>query len=116
MTGFIYSPKETLDQYHRNLDFFKNGIESGDFNYEEALNDPYGNVYPTFFHDNFIGTRNSLLLITDWTQLETNHLSLSERESWANWRQELRNLPSIINITKDTDYLNVVFPYPNINS
>ena len=37
--------------------------------------------------------RNKLLSESDWTQIPDNPLSQSERESWAAYRQQLRDIP-----------------------
>lgn len=37
--------------------------------------------------------RNKLLSESDWTQIPDNPLSQSERESWATYRQQLRDIP-----------------------
>jgi len=40
------------------------------------------------------GARNELIAITDWTQLPDNGLSEELREEWANYRQNLRDIPN----------------------
>lgn len=37
--------------------------------------------------------RNKLLSESDWTQIPDNPLSQSERESWATYRKQLRDIP-----------------------
>ena len=112
MTSYVYSPKDTINQYHTNIDFFKQAIASGEIDYQESIESPYSAFSETYFRDNFIGTRNSLLLITDWTQLESNHLSAEERVMWEEWRQLIRDITSTIDPKNDLDYLDVYFPYP----
>ena len=37
--------------------------------------------------------RNRRLAATDWTQLQDSHLSAEKKAAWADYRQELRDLP-----------------------
>ena len=37
--------------------------------------------------------RNALLGESDWTRMDDNGLSVSDKEAWATYRQALRNLP-----------------------
>jgi|TARA_R110002124_G_scaffold188919_2_gene356166 hypothetical protein len=37
--------------------------------------------------------RNILLAESDWTRMDDNGLSVSDKEAWATYRQALRNLP-----------------------
>ena len=37
--------------------------------------------------------RNSLLVASDWTQLQDAHLSAEKKSAWADYRQALRDLP-----------------------
>ena len=39
--------------------------------------------------------RNSLLAASDWTQVPDSPLSISEKEAWAVYRQELRDMPFV---------------------
>ena len=45
--------------------------------------------------------RNSLLAECDWTRLDDNGLSSSEKTEWATYRQALRDLPASANPTLD---------------
>ncbi|GAA6764909.1 hypothetical protein AAFH68_08430 [Flavobacterium sp. CGRL1] len=49
-------------------------------------------------------TRNLLLAESDWTQLEDSPLSEDKKDEWKNYRQELRDLTNIDNLT------NIVWP------
>lgn len=49
-------------------------------------------------------TRNSLLSTCDWTQLPDASLSDLQKETWREYRQALRDLPSVV------DLENVVYP------
>lgn len=48
--------------------------------------------------------RNSLLLQSDWTQLLDAPLSDSKRKEWADYRQQLRDLPDKVDIN------NIIYP------
>lgn len=52
--------------------------------------------------------RNSLLKDCDWTQMPDAPLSNEDKQRWATYRQELRDLPN--NYPNLTDINNVVFP------
>lgn len=54
---------------------------------------------------NLRATRNVLLIESDWTQLADAPLTFEQRDAWAQYRQELRNLPEIV-VTP----INVVYP------
>lgn len=49
--------------------------------------------------------RNRRLAATDWTQLQDTHMSDAKKTAWADYRQELRDLPDEI-----TDPTNVTWP------
>jgi hypothetical protein len=38
--------------------------------------------------------RQKLLYASDWTQIPNNPLTTAQQEAWANYRQELRDIPS----------------------
>ena len=40
--------------------------------------------------------RNSLLVASDWTQLQDSHISQDKKDAWAAYRQELRDLPDSV--------------------
>ena len=48
--------------------------------------------------------RNRLLTESDWTRLDDNGLSSSEKTEWATYRQALRDLPATQNPTLDSFY------------
>ena len=48
--------------------------------------------------------RNRLLTDCDWTRLDDNGLSSSEKTEWATYRQALRDLPATQNPTLDSFY------------
>lgn len=48
--------------------------------------------------------RNKLLLESDWTQIADSPLNQSQKDSWAQYRQQLRD------ITKQQEFPNVVWP------
>lgn len=52
-------------------------------------------VKPEWAEQNQRGKRNGLLKECDWTQLPDNGLSEEDRQRWAAYRQELRNLSSL---------------------
>ena len=47
--------------------------------------------------------RNSRLDDCDWTRMDDNGLSSSEKTEWATYRQALRDLPASANPTKNID-------------
>ena len=49
--------------------------------------------------------RNSLLVASDYTQLQDAHLSAEKKSAWADYRQALRDLPE-----NATDPTNVTWP------
>ena len=49
--------------------------------------------------------RNALLTESDWSQVSDNPLSEIQRESWRQYRQELRNITDSVSNPKD-----IVFP------
>lgn len=51
--------------------------------------------------------RDSFLLSSDWTQMPDSPLSEQERQQWAAYRQQLRDLPD-----NTPDPLNVTWPEP----
>lgn len=52
-----------------------------------------------------LSKRNSLLYISDWTQIPNNPLTAEQQAAWATYRQELRDIP------QQSGYpFNVVFP------
>jgi hypothetical protein len=51
--------------------------------------------------------RSTLLYASDWTQIPNNPLTTAQQESWATYRQELRDIPS------QSGYpYNVIWPTP----
>lgn len=48
--------------------------------------------------------RDRLLLESDWTQLQDSPLTDAQRQSWATYRQSLRDLPATVDIN------NIVYP------
>ena len=48
--------------------------------------------------------RNKLLLESDWTQLSDAPLSAEKKQEWADYRQQLRDLPDTVDIN------NIVYP------
>lgn len=55
--------------------------------------------------------RNQKLTQTDWTQMPDTNLSEVEREAWAAYRQNLRDIPSLY-----TNLGDVVWPQMNIST
>ena len=55
-------------------------------------------VQPELFTDweRFRLMRNNKLVACDWTQMADSPLSDSEKASWVTYRQQLRDLPSVI--------------------
>jgi hypothetical protein len=58
--------------------------------------------------------RNSILFSTDWTQANDVPLTTEQKEQWAAYRQELRNLPQ--NNQTVTSLDQVVWPQPPVGS
>lgn len=58
--------------------------------------------------DNLRYIRNNMLLQTDWTQMPDAPLSSEQKQQWATYRQQLRDLPSLYSTETNID--NVVFP------
>ena len=53
--------------------------------------------------------RDQLLAQSDWTQMPDSPLSVEVKAAWAQYRQELRNLPE--NLLPDVEnWFDVVFP------
>ena len=50
------------------------------------------------------GKRNLLLAQTDWTQLPDAPLTEEQKQSWADYRQQLRDLPQTFENAKDVIY------------
>ena len=48
--------------------------------------------------------RDALLAQSDWTQLQDSPLTDAQRQSWATYRQSLRDLPATVDIN------NIVYP------
>lgn len=54
--------------------------------------------------------RNVKLAASDWTQMPDSPLTATQRTAWANYRQELRDLPQ--NVGEITSLEDVVWPIP----
>ena len=54
--------------------------------------------------------RNARLAASDWTQLQDSHLSDAKKAAWADYRQELRDLPDEITLTSPSDLDAVPWP------
>lgn len=54
--------------------------------------------------------RNRRLAASDWTQLGDAHMSQDRKEAWAQYRQELRDLPDAVQITSPEDLVSVPWP------
>lgn len=52
--------------------------------------------------------RNDLLNQSDWSQLPDNSLTEEQKKEWAQYRQQLRDIPSNVEI-------NVPFPFSNLH-
>ena len=52
--------------------------------------------------------RNTLLSESDWTQMSDSPLSVSKKQEWATYRQELRDLPSLYQSANNI--ADVIFP------
>lgn len=50
--------------------------------------------------------RNRLISQTDWTQLNDNQLTAEEKQAFADYRQQLRD----ITVTYDNNWENIVWP------
>ena len=61
-------------------------------------------------HLNMIGYRNSLLAVSDWTQIADNQLTDEKKEEWKVYRQKLRDLPN----AEGFDIWNITWPVPPI--
>ena len=60
--------------------------------------------------DQIRSARTSMLSVSDWTQVPDAPLTNAQRNSWAVYRQALRDLPN--QYQNETDFANVVFPNP----
>ena len=54
--------------------------------------------------------RNKMLTGSDWTQMPDSPLTATQKTAWANYRQELRDLPQ--NVGEITSLEDVVWPIP----
>ena len=54
--------------------------------------------------------RNNLLSTSDWTQISDSPLSADKKQEWASYRQNLRDLPAVI------DLENQLWPTPPSNN
>jgi hypothetical protein len=59
--------------------------------------------------NNVRGQRNQLLKESDWTQISDYNLDLENKEEWATYRQELRDLPEVQ--TNPFDIVWTMMPY-----
>jgi hypothetical protein len=50
--------------------------------------------------------RNTLLAQSDWTRMDDNGLSISDKESWATYRQALRDLPDQEGFPSEVEFPN----------
>lgn len=55
--------------------------------------------------DEVIGNRDSLLALSDWTQLADSPLTATKKAEWATYRQALRDLPA-----NTSDFSNPTYP------
>jgi hypothetical protein len=60
--------------------------------------------------------RNQLLRDSDFTQMPDSPLSQDKKDSWAAYRQALRDLPDEVTITSPADLVSVEWPQINTPS
>lgn len=87
---------ESLGIYQEGYDIFmrhKEGLEIEEIEKQEEIE------RTTNWDRIFRKIRNRLLYDSDWTQMPDSPLSESEKESWKNYRQQLRDLPQSITVT-----------------
>lgn len=82
------------------VDFIEKPLENGDILITEGLI----NLKNIIVLQTIRTVRNNLLTDSDWTQLPDSPLSVSQREVWSIYRQQLRDFPSIVNLE------NVIYP------
>lgn len=101
-TGFY------VEGIHENIP--KPNIELTEEEWQQALSKNYKvidgkHAYSAFVQnqeellENVKATRNSLLTESDWTQVEDSPLSEEKKTAWKNYRQELRDLTDVNDIT-----------------
>lgn len=101
-TGFY------VEGIHENIQ--QPNIELTEEEWQQALSKNYKvingqHTYSAFVEsqDNIIESlraiRNSLLTETDWTQVEDSPLSLEKKTEWKNYRQALRDLTDLDDLT-----------------
>jgi hypothetical protein len=99
-TGFY------VEEIHQNIP--KPNIELTDEEWQQALTKNYKVINGIHTHFPFIqsqqellenirNTRNTLLIESDWTQVEDSPLSEEKKTEWKNYRQELRDLTDLEN-------------------
>jgi hypothetical protein len=101
-TGFF------VEGIHENIP--QPNIELTEKEWQEGLSKNYKvingkHTYSTFIQnqdevlENVRSTRNALLIESDWTQLEDSPLSEEKKTEWKNYRQELRDLTNLDDLT-----------------
>lgn len=106
-TGFY------VDEIHENIP--EPNIELNEEEWQQALSKDYKVVNGVHTYSGYIPdqqdilqniriTRNTLLIESDWSQLEDSPLTEEKKLEWKIYRQELRNL------TDNDDLVNIVWP------
>jgi hypothetical protein len=97
-TGFY------VEGIHENIP--QPNIELTEEEWQQALSKNYKVIEGKHTHSPFVqnkeellvnlrNTRNALLMDSDWTQMEDSPLSEEKKAAWKNYRQELRDLTDI---------------------
>jgi len=86
----VTDPKELSDILRR-----EKYIRENPFSEEDVLDEI----------DRIRNIRNSLLSSSDWTQVSDNNLSEIEKQEWAAYRQELRDITESLYVLLDSDGL-----------
>ena len=107
LSGSMGSYIEVTEEQRDNICAGLAKCVSGSYHYVGDARYRLGDDYArTIFFENLRGERNFLLNQSDWTQFQDSPITGSKLTEWQTYRQELRDLPSTITYTsqsEDTD-------------
>lgn len=107
LSGSMGSYIEVTEEQKKNICAGLAKCVSGSYHYVGDARYRLGDDYDrTIFFENVRGERNFLLNQSDWTQFQDSPITGSKLTEWQTYRQELRDLPSTITYTsqsEDTD-------------
>lgn len=107
LSGSMGSYIEVTEEQRDNICAGLAKCVSGSYHYVGDARYQLGDDYDrTIFFENVRGERNFLLNQSDWTQFQDSPITGSKLTEWQTYRQELRDLPSTITYTsqsEDTD-------------